>query len=53
MYNAVWGADAHIGPAECTSETKKRCGEIEGSQWAGVGIGPYNVRKEVQRIWEV
>ena len=32
---------------------RKRCGEIEGSQWAGVGIGPYNVRKEVQRIWEV
>ena len=34
-------------------KNEKRCGEIEGSQWAGVGIGPYNVRKEVQRIWEV
>ena len=27
--------------------------ECATSQWADVGIGPYNVRKEVQRIWEV
>ena len=34
------GADAHIGPAECTVFSKI-CGEFVTSQWADVGIGPY------------
>ena len=35
------GADAHIGPAECTVYTEI-CGKFAAAQWADVGIGPYN-----------
>ena len=35
------GADAHIGPTECTIFTKI-FGEFAASQRADVGIGPYN-----------
>ena len=35
------GADAHIGPAECTDFTGIS-GEVVTSQRADVGIGPYN-----------
>ena len=36
----VVGADAHIGPTECTIFTKI-FGEFAASQRADVGIGPY------------
>ena len=32
---------------------KNRAGKFDGPLGAGGGFGPYNVRKEVQRIWEV
>ena len=35
------GADAHIGPADCTVFTEVY-GEFVTSQGADVGIGPYN-----------
>jgi len=35
------GADAHVGPAECTDFTGIS-GEVVTSQRADVGIGPYN-----------
>ena len=37
----VVGADAYIGPAECTVFTEIY-GEFTTSQRADVGIGPYN-----------
>ena len=40
--NVFVGADAHIGPAECTFFTEI-CGEFATSQRADVGIGPYRV----------
>ena len=36
----IVGADAHIGPAECTVFTEL-CGEFATSKRADVGIGPY------------
>ena len=53
MYNAFCRGRCPHRPGRMHVRNEKRCGEIEGSQWAGVGIGPDNVRKEVQRIWEV
>ena len=38
--NRIVGADAHIGPAECTVFSEI-CGEFATSQRADVGIGPY------------
>ena len=43
------GADAHIGPAECTAFTEF-CGEFATSQRADVGIGPYNGIRKCIRI---
>ena len=35
------GADAHIGPAECTPETRNPAANPMVPQRADVGIGPY------------
>ena len=53
MYNAFCRGRCPHGPGRLHGRNEKRGGEIDGSQGAGGGVGPYNVRKEVQRIWEV
>ena len=49
---SVWcpvGADAYIGPAECTDFTVV-CGKFVTSKRADVGIGPYNHTSKCLRI---
>ena len=45
--NRIVGADAHIGPAECTVFSEI-CGEFATSQRADVGIGPLHIRKRTR-----
>ena len=41
LVHMIVGADAHIGPADCTVFTEI-CGEFATSRWAGRVVGPYN-----------
>ena len=45
--NRIVGADAHIGPAECTVFTEI-CGEFATPLRADVGIGPLHIRKRTR-----
>ena len=53
MYNAFCRGRCPHRPGRMHVRNEKRCSEFDGSLGAGVGIGPDNARKEVQRIWEV